>query len=101
LVSLVRPRAGDAPGGAVIVIDYETHRDEALRQRQADLWLGFDPGELLTMAKRAGLCDIERGRIPKAWRGDGPDSDIVWQWLAGRRGEQSVTIDNTIETTET
>jgi ArsR family transcriptional regulator len=87
LVSLVRPAQNGTPGGAVIIIDYEAHRDEALRQRQADLWLGFETDELVSMAEHAGLTDIEHGRIPRAWRGAGPDSDVNWQWLAGRRGQ--------------
>jgi ArsR family transcriptional regulator len=69
----------------VFVLDYEHHGDEALRERQADLWLGFEPKELARLAEEAGVCDLERGRIPKAWRGDGPDSHVAWQWLAGRR----------------
>ncbi len=85
LSQLARPPAGNDPGGAIFVIDYETHRDEALREQQADLWLGFDPKELKTMAQDAGLCDIAQGRFPRAWCGDGPDSHITWQWLTARR----------------
>ena len=85
LSQLARPPAGGEPGGAIFVLDYETHGDEALREQQADLWLGFDPKELKTMAKEAGLCDIEQGRFPRAWCGDGPDRHIPWQWLTARR----------------
>jgi ArsR family transcriptional regulator len=86
LVQLARPVSATHPGGAVLILDYESHRDEALREQQADLWLGFDPDELRAMAKDAGLTDVEHGRLPQAWRGEGPDSHIAWQWLAGRRG---------------
>jgi DNA-binding transcriptional ArsR family regulator len=85
LVELARPATASAGGGAVFVLDYEHHGDDALRERQADLWLGFEPTELARLAEEAGVCDVERGRIPKTWRGDGPDSHVAWQWLAGRR----------------
>src|SRR5690606_30884182 len=85
-VRLARPALGAASGGAVVVLDYESHRDEALREQQADLWLGFQPDELAGMAARAGLVGVERGRVPRPWRGEGPDSHPALQWLAGRRG---------------
>jgi ArsR family transcriptional regulator len=72
-------------GGAVIVVDYEPHRDEALRERQADLWLGFDGAELTTLATAAGLCEVRRTRLPAAWCGEGPDRHLKWQLLAGKR----------------
>lgn len=72
-------------GGAVIVVDYEPHRDEALRERQADLWLGFEGAELASLATAAGLCEVRRTRLPAAWCGEGPDRHLKWQLLAGKR----------------
>jgi SAM-dependent methyltransferase len=72
-------------GGTVVVIDYEPHRDEALREQQADLWLGFDGDELSTLASAAGLCEVRRTRLPAAWCGEGPDRHLKWQLLAGKR----------------
>ena len=72
-------------GGCVFIVDYLSHKDEALRAQQADLWLGFEPKELVEMAEQAGLCEITRGSLPKAWCGEGPDRNVGWQWLAGRR----------------
>jgi len=85
LGKLARPPVGDQPGGAIFVLDYEIHEDGGLRDQQADLWLGFDSKELKAMAREAGLGDIEQGRFPKVWCGDGPDSHIPWQWLTARR----------------
>jgi DNA-binding transcriptional ArsR family regulator len=85
LVALARPAEKESDGGAVIVVDYETHRDDALREQQADLWLGFEPAELGAMARAAGLAEVEHGRLPKHWNGDGPDRHLDWHWLAGRR----------------
>lgn len=73
------------PGGVVVVIDYEAHVDERLREAQADLWLGFDAAELAGLATRAGLCDARVTRIPSARCGDGPDGHLDWQVLAARR----------------
>jgi ArsR family transcriptional regulator len=80
LGSLVRP------GGQVVVIDYCSHDDERMRERQADLWLGFERDELLGFAKSAGLIDPEVFVIPAARYGPGPDAHLQWQVLAARGG---------------
>lgn len=87
LVSLARPPHGAARGGAVFVLDYEPHEDQALRAQEADLWLGFDAAELRRLADEAGLEDIHVTRLPSAWRGEGPDRHLIWQLLAGYRGK--------------
>ncbi|MEO7331605.1 MAG: methyltransferase, partial [Minicystis sp.] len=43
LAKLARPAANGERGGAVCVLEYETHEDQSLRKEQADLWLGFEP----------------------------------------------------------
>ncbi|HEY8427877.1 MAG TPA: methyltransferase [Sandaracinaceae bacterium] len=78
LASLARP------GGSVVVIDYASHDDERLREQQADLWLGFDAGELKKPASRAGLLDPVVRRIPSSCCGDGPDGHLDWQVMAAR-----------------
>jgi ArsR family transcriptional regulator len=85
LARLARPATKNEPGGVVAIIDYEPHKDEALRERQADLWLGFDGDELTKLASTAGLCDVRRARIPAAWCGEGPDRHLKWQLLSARR----------------
>src|SRR5688572_7860377 len=44
------------PGGRLLVIDYCRHADEALRDAQADVWMGFEERELIEFATAAGLC---------------------------------------------
>jgi ArsR family transcriptional regulator len=86
LVDLARPPRAAEPGGAVCVIDYEPHEDQAMSEQEADLWLGFDPADLRRFAEQAGLADISVRRLPNAWQGEGPDRHLVWQILTGRRG---------------
>ncbi len=74
-----------APGGAVVVLDYAAHHDEALREKQADLWLGFDPDVLRRAAERAGLVPAQHRPIPKLRCGTGPDAHIDWQAFVARR----------------
>jgi ArsR family transcriptional regulator len=76
-------------GGAVVVLDYEAHDDQALREQQADLWLGFEPRELKRLGKAAGLVDAHWQRLPAAWQGDGPDRHLGWQLYVGFRGQSS------------
>jgi len=85
LASLVRP------GGQAVVIDYCSHDDELMRERQADLWLGFDRRELSGFAKSAGLIHPDVFEIPAARYGPGPDAHLKWQVLAARRGPKEET----------
>jgi len=73
------------PGGALIVLDYEAHEDETLRDEQADLWLGFEASELEGLARRAGLTEVSVRRIPRERCGSGPDRAVSWQCLVARR----------------
>lgn len=88
LAALARPPRGHKEGGLVCVIDYEAHEDQALRERQADLWLGFEPRELKRFAREANLDDAQVRKIPAAWQGDGPDKHLNWQILTARRGKK-------------
>lgn len=92
LADLARPaQAGEARGGAVCILDYEAHDDQALCDQQADLWLGFDPAELRRFAEEAGLEGIHQSALPPAFRGDGPDRHIAWQLLVGFRPAMTQT----------
>lgn len=71
------------PGAAIVVIDYERHDDESMRD-EADLWLGFEPAELVGFAAAAGLEAIEVVRLPSAWCGRGRDAHLPWQVLIAR-----------------
>lgn len=86
LSDLLRPATSADRGGALVILDYEAHEDEALRRDQADLWLGFEPKELKRIAKAAGLVDLHWQRVPRAWQGEGPDRHLSWQIVVGFRG---------------
>jgi ArsR family transcriptional regulator len=86
LVALARPETDAAPGGALVVLDYAPHDDQAFHEQEADLWLGFEPAELRRFAEEASLEDISVKTLPTAWRGEGPDRHLTWQILTGRRG---------------
>jgi ArsR family transcriptional regulator len=73
------------PGGAIVVIDYRAHDDEALREKQADQWLGFEKDELLRFAAGAGLEEAVVTQIDASRCGDGPDGHLDWQVLVARR----------------
>jgi len=74
-----------APGGSLVVIDYLAHHDERLRERQADLWLGFEADELKRLATQAGLEAASVTPIPSARCGGGPDGHLDWHVLVARR----------------
>jgi SAM-dependent methyltransferase/DNA-binding MarR family transcriptional regulator len=79
LVRLLRP------GGRLVVVDYQRHSDEAFRERQADVWNGFEADELEVHAQAAGLRDVRVTSLPSALlRGLG-DGHLGWQALSGVR----------------
>lgn len=79
LASLVRK------GGALVVLDYARHDDEALRTQQADLWLGFEERELEAFFERAGLAWRGAREVPSTYRGAGPDRAVRWIVAVGAR----------------
>jgi ArsR family transcriptional regulator len=74
-----------APGGALVVLDYLAHHDEALRRQEADLWLGFEPETLRRAAERAGLESGEARTVPAVRCGAGPDGHLDWLAFIARR----------------
>ena len=57
-----------APGGALVLTDFNRHEDERMRLEYGDHWLGFDRDTLLAHLARAGftvresaLAQVERG----------------------------------------
>lgn len=79
LASLARP------GGAVVVLDYDTHEDARMREEQADVWLGFSPNDLALLATEAGLERPTVERLAPGLRGDGPDRHLTWHVLRAHR----------------
>jgi ArsR family transcriptional regulator len=79
LAGLVRP------GGRMLVIDYVRHDDEAFREAQADVWMGFSEDELRSYAESAGLTDICVRPVAASITRSGPDSHLGWLSLIGRR----------------
>lgn len=79
LVRLLRP------GGRLVVVDYQRHADEAFRERQADVWNGFDAEELEQNARAAGLREARVTRLPPSLLEGTSDGHIGWQALSGVR----------------
>lgn len=73
------------PGGRLLVVDYCRHSDEALRDEQADVWMGFEASELEAHARAAGLTDVSVGEVPAGFVQNGMDGHIAWQTLVATR----------------
>lgn len=73
------------PDGALVIVDYAPHEDEALRDRQADLWLGFSSDELTSFARRAGLAEVQVSTIAPGRCGDGLDGAVEWHFMVARK----------------
>jgi DNA-binding transcriptional ArsR family regulator len=53
-----------APGGRLLVVDYAPHTNESMREAQADVWMGFEPAELVWFATEAGLVGAKVAPVP-------------------------------------
>ncbi len=74
------------PDGVVIVVDYLPHDDESMRAL-GDVWLGFAPEKLTSLAKEAGLTALSTATM-LAPTGHS-DSHLTWQWMAARLSDPS------------
>jgi ArsR family transcriptional regulator len=75
-------------GGKLLVIDYARHTDEQMAAAQADVWLGFDAGELLDLSREAGLIDARVIPIPQSYAAQAMDGHVGWQLLTGTKPEE-------------
>jgi len=76
------------PGGAIVVLDYAQHDDEQMRERQADLWLGFSAAELESFADGAGLLSVRTAALPMSFGGEGPDAHLTWQLMTATKPDK-------------
>jgi ArsR family transcriptional regulator len=77
-----------APEGALVIIDYAPHENEAMREEQADLWLGFSADELRSFATSAGLMDVQVRALPAGLCGSGQDRAVPWLSIMARRAPE-------------
>ena len=54
------------PGGHLVIVDLHQHEDEAMRERFADLWLGFRPADMKRWLEAAKLTLIDSTTIEPA-----------------------------------
>jgi len=74
-----------APGGRLLVVDFARHELEFLRERHAHRRLGFERGEIVSLADAAALDPLDYREIP-APEAMGAEGLTVSLWLFGKRG---------------
>ncbi|HEX3777388.1 MAG TPA: metalloregulator ArsR/SmtB family transcription factor [Polyangiaceae bacterium] len=73
------------PGGSLLLLDYARHADEALREAQADVWMGFDARELEDFARGAGLEKASARELPRGLFQNDIDGHLSWLLLSAKR----------------
>jgi DNA-binding transcriptional ArsR family regulator/protein-L-isoaspartate O-methyltransferase len=73
------------PGGRLVIVDYRRHSDEAFRERQADVWNGFEPAELVAHARAIGLEAAQTSPLSPGLVQGTADGHIGWQTLVAVR----------------
>jgi len=84
-VALVELAALLRAGGKLLVIDYARHTDEQMAATQADVWLGFEASELLSLSRDAGLSDARVFPIPQGFAAPASDGHVGWQLLVATK----------------
>jgi ArsR family transcriptional regulator len=79
------------PGGRLLVVDYCRHADEELRERQADVWMGFDATELVQHARASGFEHASVLEIPRGYVKRSSDGKVGWQVLSATRTARTKT----------
>jgi len=79
LASLARP------GGRLVVLDYLRHEDQALGDEQADVWLGFEPDELVEQARDVGLLPLTLAPLPAGFVKNAIDGHLGWLLFVAAR----------------
>jgi len=72
-------------GGKLLVIDYARHTDEQMAAAQADVWLGFEAGELLDLSREAGFVQAKVLPIPRSYAAPAVDGHVGWQLLVATK----------------
>lgn len=86
------------PGGALVIVDYLPHTDDALRTRAGDAWLGFSELEVRELLAGAGLTFVDTVAIPRAFHPDGPDASLTWHGWVARKGSAPVSASSPFTT---
>jgi DNA-binding transcriptional ArsR family regulator/protein-L-isoaspartate O-methyltransferase len=73
------------PGGRLVIVDYQRHADEGFRERQADVWNGFDAEELVGHARAAGLENAHATPLAPGLVQRLDDGHVGWQTLSAVR----------------
>ena len=53
-----------APGGLLVLTDFNAHNEESMRAEYGDHWLGFDRATLHAHLARAGFAIVESALAP-------------------------------------
>ncbi len=64
------------PGGVLCITDLDTHTHEWQREQMADLWLGFDRGQIREWLAQAGLEQIDVDCAEGTCSACGPDGKV-------------------------
>jgi hypothetical protein len=68
-----------------LVIDYARHTDEQFAATQADVWLGFESSELLSLSREVSLSDARVFPIPQSYAAPAADGHVGWQLLVATK----------------
>lgn len=65
------------PGGVLCITDLDSHDHEWQREQMADLWLGFERGDLRRWFAEAGLSEIDVDCAEGTCDARGPDGEMT------------------------
>lgn len=74
------------PQGQLVILDYLPHQDDTMREREGDVWMGFDPKSVEAWLDAAQLSLTAQYEVPPAFHAEGPDRALDWHaYVATKR----------------
>jgi len=77
------------PNGHLVVLDYLPHEDDSMREREGDVWMGFQPSAVEAWLDAANLSLSSQYEVPPAFHAEGPDRALDWHAYVARKRSKS------------
>lgn len=75
-------------GGRLLIVEQQSHENQAFYERMQDLWWGFAPQELSALCRKAGFAGLHDSRLMTADSSAGADAPPLFV-LTAERGDGS------------
>lgn len=77
------------PNGHLVILDYLPHEEDSMREKEGDVWMGFEPKNVEGWLDAAQLSLVSQSEVPPAFHAEGPDRALDWHaYVATKRSSK-------------